>query len=112
MAKQVKARFKRKQAYRLTFIRQWRQHRGLTLAQLADRIGSTHATLSRIERGVQPYSQPLLEALADALQTDPPSLLMRNPQDPEGIWSLWDRAKPGMRRQILEVVGTIIKTGS
>jgi hypothetical protein len=50
--------------------------------------------------------------LADALQTDPPSLLMRNPQDPEGIWSLWDRAKPGMRRQILEVVGTIIKTGS
>jgi transcriptional regulator with XRE-family HTH domain len=111
MAKRVKTRF-RKRVLRRTFIRQWRQHRGLTLAQVADRINSTHASLSRIERGVQPYSQPLLEAIADALQTDPASLLMRNPEDPEGIWSIWDQAKPAVRQQIVAIAKTIAKTGS
>ena len=55
-----------KRPYGRTFIRNWRAHRNLTLAQLAQRIGTTHATLSRIERGLQPYNQPLLEALAEA----------------------------------------------
>jgi transcriptional regulator with XRE-family HTH domain len=98
--------------YRRTFIRQWREHRTLTLEQLADRIGTTHASLSRIERGLQPYSQPLLEALADALMTDAASLLMRDPSDPEGIWSIWDHAKPGERRMIVDIAKTVTKTGT
>jgi transcriptional regulator with XRE-family HTH domain len=106
MAKQVKPRFKR---LGRTFIRQWRKHRGLTLARLADRVGTTHATLSRVERSVQPYNQPLLEAIADALSTDPPSLLMRNPEDPDGIWSIWDQAEPGVRLQIIEIARTLTR---
>jgi transcriptional regulator with XRE-family HTH domain len=112
MAKRVLGRFRGAKRYRRTFIREWRQSRGLTLQQLANRIGMTHASLSRIERGLQPYSQPLLEALADALQTEPASLLMRNPTDPEGIWSIWDQAKPGERRQIVEIARTLIRTGT
>lgn len=108
MAK-VKPRFRR--PYRPTFIRQHREHRGLTLERLADRIGTTHASLSRIERGLQPYSQELLERLADELTGgDVASLLMRDPTDPEGIWSVWDRAKPGERRQIVELAKTLLKT--
>lgn len=114
MAK-VKPRFRR--TYRKTFIRQWRKHRGLTLERLSDRLielspelkGTTHASLGRIERGIQPYNQALLEALAIALDTDPASLLMRDPTDPEGIWSVWDQAKPGHRRQIVEIAKTITK---
>lgn len=109
--KKVRPRPKAPQ-YRRTFIRQWREHRGLTLEQLADRVETTHASLSRIERGRQPYSQALLEALAEALQTDPPSLLMRNPQDPEGIWSIWDQAKPGERQMIVDIAKTVVKTGT
>lgn len=109
--KRVQPRTKRRQ-YRTTFIRQWREFRGLTLEQLADRVETTHASLSRIERGRQPYSQALLEAIAEALQTDPPSLLMRNPQDPEGIWSVWDHAKPGERQMILDIAKTVVKTGT
>jgi len=112
MAKRAIGRFRGEKRHRRTFIREWRQSRGLTLEQLANRIGITHASLSRIERGRQPYSQPLLEALADALQTEPASLLMRNPTDPEGIWSVWDQAKPGERRQIVEIAKTLIKTGT
>jgi len=70
------------------------------------------AQLSRIETGRQPYTQDLLEACAGALRTDPASLLMRDPSDPEAIWSVWDQAKPGERRQIVEVARTLIKTGT
>ena len=101
-----------KPAFRRTFIRQWRDHRDLTLEQLADRVGSTHVSLSRIERGLQPYSQTLLEALADALQTDVASLLMRDPTDSEALWSIWDQANPGERQMIVEIARTIKKTGT
>ena len=112
MAKRVLGRFRGATRHRRTFIREWRQSRGLTLEQVANRIGITHASLSRIERGLQPYSQPLLEAIADVLQTEPASLLMRDPTDPEGIWSIWDQAKPGERRRIVEIAKTLIKTAT
>jgi transcriptional regulator with XRE-family HTH domain len=107
----VKPRF-RQPPHHLTFIRQWREDRGLTLERLADRVGTTHASLSRLERGLQPYSQTMLERLADALRTDTASLLIRDPTDPDGIWSVWDRAKPAERRQIVEIAKTLIKTGT
>jgi transcriptional regulator with XRE-family HTH domain len=111
MAKKVTPRF-RKPPYGRTFIREWRQHRNKTLQQLADAIEMTHASLSRVERGRQPYNQSMLEAIASALQTDVASLLMRNPSDPEAIWSIWEQAKPGVRRQIVEIARTLTKTGT
>ena len=90
----------------------------MTLETLAERVGAkiggmTHASLSRIERGLQPYSQPILEAIADELTNgDVASLLMRDPSDPDALWSIWDQAKPGERRMIVEVAKTITKTGT
>jgi transcriptional regulator with XRE-family HTH domain len=113
----VTPRFK-KPVYRPTYIRQWREAKGLTLEALAERLaiklGSmTHASLSRIERGLQPYSQPILEALADELTGgDAASLLMRDPNDPQAIWSIWERAKPGERKMIVDIAKTIVKTGT
>jgi len=108
----VTPRFKGRPQLRRTFIRQWREHQGLTLEMLAERIGTTHASLSRVERGLQPYSQPLLEALATALGVEPADLLIRNPEDPEGIWSVWDQAKPAERRMIVDLAKTVTKTGT
>lgn len=110
MVRKVTPRFRRQ--YRRTYIREWREYRGLTLEHLADRVETTHASLSRIERGLQPYSQTLLEALAGALQTDEASLLIRNPNDPEGIWSVWDNAQPGERKMIVDIAKTVVKTGT
>lgn len=84
----------------------------LTQEALAERLNMSAANLSRVETGRQPYTQDLLEALADALRTDPASLLMRNPNDPEAIWTIWDQAKPGQRRQIVEIAKTLLKTGN
>ncbi len=110
MAK-VRTRFKRP-TYRQTYIRQWREFRGLTQQALAARVGTTHATLSRLERGKHPYKQELLERIADALQTDVASLLMRDPSESEALWTIWEQAKPGERRMIVDIAKTVIKTGT
>lgn len=93
------------------FIREWRKYRELTQDQLVERLAfiggnsvpTTAASLSRLENYKQPYSQPLLEALADILRTDEGSLIMRNPLDPAAIWSIWDHASLGERQQITMV---------
>jgi transcriptional regulator with XRE-family HTH domain len=92
-----------------TFIRQWRQHRGLTLEKLGDRMEMTPGHLSMLERGQRGYTQDTLEAVASALQTDVASLLMRDPTDADAIWSMWDQAKPSQRRQIVEIAKTLLK---
>lgn len=109
--KQVIPRFKTT-PYRRTFIRQWRKKSGLTLEQVGDAVNLSHAQLGRIERGLQPYNQELLEALALLFNTEPASLLMRDPSDPEGIWSLWDKAEQGDRKMIVDLARTVLKTGT
>lgn len=91
------------------YIREWRKVRELTLEQLAERVGMTHGTLSRIERGRTAYTQPVLEALAEALGTDPASLIMRDPEKP-GIWDIWDQIPPAEREQAIKVLETFKKT--
>lgn len=95
-------------SYRKTFLREWRKHRNRTLIQVAEFLSMTHGQLSKIERGKQPYNQALLEALAELYMCDPVDLLIRDPKDPIGIWSVWDRAKPGDRRKIVSVAKTIL----
>ncbi len=99
----------RRQQFRRTFIREWRKHRGLTLERLAERLDMTASNLSMLERGQRGYTQETLEHAAQALQTDVASLLMRNPADPDAIWSIWDQAKPGERQTITEIAKTIIR---
>ena len=46
------------------FLRAWREIRGHSLRDAAERIGISHAQLGRIERGAQEYRQSQFEALA------------------------------------------------
>ncbi len=76
----------KKPLYRRTYIREWREHRGLSLRQLADRLehepagkSLSHASLGRIETGQQAYTQPILEAIAVALSVDEYDLLHVHP---------------------------------
>jgi len=79
------------------------ERRGLVLE-----VGEPRERL--LERGQRGYTQETLEAVASALQTDVASLLMRDPTDPDAIWSIWDQAKPSQRRQIVEIAKTLVKT--
>lgn len=107
----VRARFK-EPPFRPTFIRQWRTERGISQERLGDRVGLSGASISQIENGKQGYSQENLEAIAEALQVDVVDLLMRDPSDPEGIWSLWDRAKPAQRKQIVGMIEGFLKSAT
>lgn len=76
---------------RLTFIRAWREYRGLSQDRLVERVrehaeGFSKSTLSRIENGKQAYTQFVLEALAIALDCSPADLIMRDPKSP--VWSI------------------------
>lgn len=79
-----------------SYIAEWRKKRGLTQAQVLDRlremagdpkpndkalnIPTTGASLSRIETGIQNFNMATLAALAEILEVDEPGwLLTRNP---------------------------------
>lgn len=94
------------------FLRPWRKHRDKTLEAVAEEVGISRTQLGRIEKGQQPFNEELLTRLADIYDCDVPDLIMRDPSDPQNIWSLWDHAKPAQRRQITAVAETIIRTGT
>lgn len=71
-----------------TYIRAWREKRGYTLDDMIGRLEViglkiTGASLSRIERGIQPYSQDILEAIATAMNLNVADLLENDPSVPE-----------------------------
>lgn len=94
------------------FIKEWRKHKGLTQDQLAERIGIDKGYLSKIENGKRRYDQPFLEAAATVLQCAPADLIMRDPTDPDGIWSVWDTLPQAQRVQIVEIAKTLKRTGT
>src|SRR5689334_14704681 len=108
----VRIAYHRSKQRRRTFFKEWRIHRGLTQERVAERLDTSVASVSRVESGRQPYTQDYLEALASALQTDPASLLMRDPTDPEAMWSIWENAKQGQRKKIVAMARSIVKTGT
>jgi transcriptional regulator with XRE-family HTH domain len=121
MARKIK--FSRRHKH---FLREWRKFKGLSLEKVTERlrvmsaereakaarIGATHGNLSRIERGEVPYSQDMLELLADIYGTDAASLIMRDPTDPDGIWSVWEPLKPAERVQAVEIIKALKRTGT
>lgn len=92
------------------FLRQWRNHRGYTQEQVAERIDMDRGNLSKIERGLVPYDEPLLVRLADIYSCEPQDLIMRNPQDPEAPWSIWESLKPAQKRQAVEIIKLLKNT--
>lgn len=86
------------------YLKGWRQHRGLTQEQLAARIGVDRTIISKIENARLGYSQALLEAVAEALSCSPADLLMRDPSQPESIWSIWDQIPATERERATQVL--------
>lgn len=113
------------------FLRAWRKQRGMSLEAVGEelqtliaekypprsrngalkRIGVTHGNLSRVERGLVPYNQPLLELLAVVYRTDPGSLLMSDPDKMDFMWAVWDELSRTEKAQAVEVIKALKKAG-
>jgi hypothetical protein len=69
------------------YFREWRAFRELSLAKAVSRMEAepggnpliTGMSLSRIERGLQPYSEEVVNALADIYRCEPYELFTVNP---------------------------------
>lgn len=91
------------------FLRAWRKHRSKTLEQVAEHLHMSHSQLSRIETFKQPYNQELLEALAELYMCDVVDLLIRDPSDPNGLWSIHDQLRPAQQRQLVAIGETLLR---
>ena len=100
---------KKRPTHQRAFIKQWRKHRGLNQDQLAERVGIGQNTISRLENGKIGYTQPIMEAIADALNCTVADLVIRDPTDPSAPWSIWDNIPPTDRGQALRVLQTFAK---
>lgn len=108
-----------KELRRPTYLKAWRKHRGLTLEGLVDALAYktgyeiTDGQLSRVERGVSPYTQDLLEAIASVLEVESYVFLRNGPRDPgedEPEDIIHDMTKD-QRRQAAAILRAL-KTGS
>jgi transcriptional regulator with XRE-family HTH domain len=105
-----KRRFPRKH-----FLKEWRNFHGYTLIHLAELLSDyddtsvpkSDASLQRIEAGSQPYSEGLLNALADIYGVDPAELLFRIPGTPTPAPLQWFKANAVQREQIDRVTEAV-----
>lgn len=95
--------------FRRTFIREWREYKGLTQEQLADRLEGviTQGALSRLERGLSGYTQASLEAIAYALGCDPGDLIGRLPGAPHELTLIVNKLPPEKKQQAIAILKAI-----
>jgi transcriptional regulator with XRE-family HTH domain len=85
---------------------EWREHRGLTQQQLADRLETNHENISRWENHQRPIGEMVQLALAEALNIEPGDL-WRHPDTPSAD-ELLRNAPPAVRAQAIAVVQALI----
>ena len=61
------------------FIEAWRRHAGLTQVQVAEKMKVEQSTVSKLERGLSPYDQDMLEELAAVFECAPADLISQQP---------------------------------
>lgn len=111
------AKTRSKEDRKPTYLRAWRKFRDLSQDRVIERLELeaefpfSKGQLSRVERGEQPYSQDLLEALAGIYGCDSADLLKRDPQAQasDEIWSFYDRMTDTQKAQATEVVKALFK---
>ena len=87
------------------FIAEWRVHMGLTQQQLADRLETTHVTISRWETRKRQPNLSAQEAIAEALGIDVTDL-RRHPNQPSAD-ALLRGQPPEVVEQALKLIAAI-----
>lgn len=102
------------------YIRQWREKRGVSLRKLAARLEVdpggeplvSYAQLSRIETGEQPYSEPVLNAIAYALDVTPIMLLEMDPSKEGHVVDLLNTMDSATRAQAIKMLELMAKASA
>ena len=98
-------RLQKPRKLRPTYLRAWRLFRGLTQEQAAERVNLSYTTLGKIERGLVPYSQSLLESAAEAYRCEPWELLYKDPTKEGRVIDLADILRGAPPELQAEIIG-------
>lgn len=92
------------------FLREWREYKGLTQQQLANRLDTGKDQVSRFENYKRRMTLDAASAFASALGIDTLAIF-RDPAQPSAD-ELLRNATPEQRRQAFAILETLLKTGS
>lgn len=92
---------------RRIYLAEWREHRLLTQRQLADRLDTTEATISRYESLKRDPTLGFLEAAAEALRCSVSDILDRPPPDDSALPPA--DSDDALINQIAEILGRRVK---
>lgn len=91
-------------------LKAWREFRGLTQAELAEKVGTTGSVISLLENGERRLSDKWLRKLAPALNTGQGLLLENDPGAlPTNILEVWADIPDERKDQALEILQTFRK---
>ena len=76
------------------YIREWRKWKGLSLEALADNVPMDKGNLSKVERGLLPYNQEMVERIAFIIGVEPASIIGRDPTKDGKVIDLVQRLNP------------------
>lgn len=89
------------------FIREWRQEKGLSLEYVSSNVPMDKGNLSKVERGLLPYNQEMLERLADILGTSASNLIGRDPTKEGKVIDLVQRLNAAQLEQAERVLSAM-----
>jgi transcriptional regulator with XRE-family HTH domain len=100
---------KRVPRFKPPYIRQWRQLKNYSLEYVAHNVPMDKGNLSKVERGHLPYSQEMIERIADILGTEPGNLISRDPTKDGKVIDLVQRLSPSQLEQAERVLEAMFR---
>ncbi len=96
-----------------TYFKEWREWKGWTQQELADRMEIAKQTVSRVESGARDWGKGYLEAFSHVIGcpnvTDP---ITRPPTAEVSLDEIMLQASPEKKKQILDFVEFVLKDGT
>lgn len=95
------------------YLREWRIHRGLTVAQLADKLGTSKSTISDLETYKLQLSPKWLRRLAPVLDVQQGHMIDHDPGDlGSDIIDIWTRIPERDRESAARALRGFMRTGT
>jgi transcriptional regulator with XRE-family HTH domain len=94
-------------------LKAWREKRGLSQDELAEKAGTTKSVISLLENEKRPLSAKWLRRFAEVLDTRAGYILDHDPNElNDDVFDLWDNISEMDRSQAARVLGTFARNGT
>lgn len=93
-----------------TFFREWREYRGMTLKEVAQKMGTTKQSIWRIESGASDWTKGFVESFAHVMQcASPLDPLLRSPLSEQVIDAILADANELVRQQVTDYALFVVR---